>query len=156
MAVSALQAPEGLATVYSPPNTPHHHPYLEVIYLHRPLKGRLSHPEFLSIFPWNKGGKRPFLPRPFSLEPAFSSFIAIHEGTSGNVGYKSPNNGPEGMSLRRYTASQLVQQTLNGHKRNWVFPQVRTEWKLFLCSLQRKPIELAVLSEGTTKECMWT
>lgn len=48
-----------------------HHPHLEAIYLPLPLKGHQLHPESSSIFPGNKGGKRPFLSKPLSWDLLF-------------------------------------------------------------------------------------
>lgn len=157
MGFSALLPPKGwllsapLITLLPPP-------HLEVIYFLLLLKGSQAQPKSSSISPWNKSGRRPFLPRPFSLEPALSSLIAIHEGSAGNMGCKSPNNCPEGMPhpLTGCTASQTIEQTLNGHKRTTVSPKLRLYGDMFPCNLQRKPVELAFLSEDTTKESVWT
>lgn len=123
-----------------------HQPHLEMIYLPLPLKGHQLRTESPSIFPWNKGGKRPFLPKPL---------IAIPKGTAGNMGCKFPNKGPSGMPLRRYTASQLIQQMYWSPK-ELGSPQVKTEWKRFLSKRQRNPCgprDLKDMSKTPSMEC---
>lgn len=102
-----------------------HHPHLKVTYLPLPLKGHQLHPESPSIFPWNKGGKRPFLPKPFSWDLLF----LINCNSWGNCrdhGVQIPQ-GP----WRHASQVQLIHQTLIGHKRSWVSPRSKLNGNYF-------------------------
>lgn len=72
-----------------------HHPHLEAIYLPLPLNPLTRIPIH---FPWKQGWQEALLAKATFLGPAFSSLIAIPEGTAGNMGCKFPNKICEGMS----------------------------------------------------------
>lgn len=155
--VSALQAQKGLASVYSPHNTLHRHPSASSGNDLPPFASQRASVTYrIPIhFPLKQGWQETLLAKAIFLGPAFSSLIAIPEGTAGNMGCKFPNKGPSGMPLRRCTASQLIQQTYWSPK-ELGSPQVKTEWKRFLCKQQRNPCgprDLKDMSKTPSMEC---
>lgn len=151
MGVSALQAPQGLATVYARHNAPSA-TLLTTIFIWKwftsfCLSKDIRPKQHLHLFPLKAKVARVPSAKAMSMEHALSSLIPVHVGTAWNMGYiylPTPNNCPKVMPLRRSTASQWMQPFWWSQKKS---PKWMSHAKLFLCSIQRKPIELAVLSK---------
>lgn len=111
---------------------------------------RISDQNSISIyFPLKQRWQESPLPRPFPwnmLFPHWFQFMWELPGMWGTCTSPPPTTAlkscPSGDPLLLSGCSHS-----DDHRRNWVSPKWMSHAKLFLCSIQRKPIELAVLSK---------